>query len=310
MSAAVALQARPVQATPDSTGTSNYGGSLQAIQYHYDVNREFYRLWLDESMTYSSALWEEGDDLARAQQRKIQHHMTQARVDNAHAVLDVGCGWGGLMRAVAQLPAVESVVGLTLSEDQAGYVRGLGLKRAQVRLESWTEHKPVSPYGSIISVGAFEHFTKPEDSTEEKIAVYRDFFRRCASWLTPDGRMSLQTIAFGSMKREEASEFINNEIFPASDLPRLDEIARAADGIFEIVLVRNDRLHYARTFEAWAQNLRARRAEGIALVGEEVEKKYERYLKQSSMGFYMGKLALYRVSLRPITPRWATMAAV
>jgi len=305
MNGSVELEASPAQAL----SAQDYGGSAQAIQYHYDVNREFYRLWLDESMTYSSALWEKGDDLVAAQKRKIRYHLAQSHADDARSILDVGCGWGGLIRLAADLPSVERIIGLTLSEDQAAYVRGLGLEKAEIRLESWTEHEPELPYDSIVSIGAFEHFTKPEDSTEEKIAVYRDFFRRCASWLTPDGRMSLQTIAFGSMKREESSLFINNEIFPASDLPRLDEIAAAADGIFEIVQVRNDRLHYARTFEMWAQNLRSRHTAAAALVGEEVTKKYERYLKQSSMGFYMGKLALYRVSLRPISPRWATMAA-
>ncbi|MCW7541681.1 cyclopropane-fatty-acyl-phospholipid synthase family protein [Aquabacterium sp. A7-Y] len=297
-----------VQPRPHEDAESGYGGSAHAIQYHYDVSREFYRLWLDETMTYSCALWEDGDDLARAQHRKIDYHLAQARAAHARTVLDVGCGWGALLRAAANCAMVERVVGLTLSPDQAAFVRSLGLRNTDVRLESWTAHEPIAPYDAIVSVGAFEHFAKPEDSVADKIAVYRDFFRRCHAWLSVDGRLSLQTIAFGSMKREEASAFINNEIFPASDLPRLGEIAEAADGILEIVQVRNDRLHYAKTFEVWAQNLRAHRDAAIDRVGEDVVKRYERYLKQSSMGFYMGKLALYRVTLRPISARWATMA--
>jgi cyclopropane-fatty-acyl-phospholipid synthase len=288
---------------------SDYGGSAVAVRYHYDVGRDFYRLWLDETMTYSCAFWDEGDDLASAQKRKIEYHLAQARADSARSILDVGCGWGGLIRTVAQRPRIERIVGLTLSEDQADFVRGRGIENADVRLESWTEHESAEPYDAIVSVGAFEHFAKPEDTVGEKIAVYRDFFRRCRSWLAPDGRLSLQTIAFGSMKREDASVFINNEIFPASDLPRLDEIATAADGTFEITQIRNDRLHYAKTFEVWAQNLRARRKEALTMVASDVVSRYERYLKQSSMGFYMGKLALYRVTLRPISDRWATMAA-
>lgn len=298
------------KAQPGSSETApEYGGSARAIQYHYDVSRDFYRLWLDETMTYSCAMWREGDDLLTAQRRKIAHHLSEVRGDRARSILDVGCGWGGFLHSATQQPNLERAVGLTLSEDQADFIRTLSLDKTDIRLESWTEHRPTAPYDAIVSVGAFEHFVKPEDSVKQKIDVYRDFFERCRSWLTPEGRMSLQSIAFGSMKREEASAFINEEIFPASDLPRLDEVAAAADGIFEITQVRNDRLHYAKTFEVWAQNLRAHREEAVALVGADVVRRYERYLKQSSMGFYMGKLALLRISLRPISERWPVMAA-
>jgi cyclopropane-fatty-acyl-phospholipid synthase len=296
----------------DAARDGDYGGSASAVQYHYDVGREFYRLWLDETLTYSCALWDDAtpdEDLRAAQVRKIDHHLAQARAERAEAVLDIGCGWGGLIRRLTERFAPEHVVGLTLSEDQAAYVRGMSIANADVRLESWTRHEPLRSYDAIVSVGALEHFTKPEDSVPEKIATYREFFEKCRGWLTPEGRMSLQTISYGSMNRKEASAFINNEIFPASDLPRLAELAAAADGIFEVSLVRDDRLHYARTFQAWANNLRLHRAEATALVGEDVTKRYERYLKQSSIGFYMGKIGLLRLSLRPIVAGWAAMSA-
>jgi cyclopropane-fatty-acyl-phospholipid synthase len=287
-----------------------YGGSAEAIRYHYDVGRDFYRLWLDETMTYSCALWDgDDDDLHRAQSRKIAHHLDRARAGGAAGLLDIGCGWGALVQAADRLPDVEHIVGLTLSRDQADHVRTLGLGKVEVRLESWTEHVPRSSYDGIISVGAFEHFAKPEDSVEEKIRTYRHFFERCRDWLAPGGRMSLQTIAYGSMRREEASQFINTEIFPASDLPTLAEIAAAAEGVFEITEVLNHRLHYARTFEQWAANLRRRRAEAMDLVGEVVVQRYERYLKQSAIGFYTGRIGLLRLALRPISTRWNEMAA-
>jgi cyclopropane-fatty-acyl-phospholipid synthase len=291
-----------------SASSPVYGGSARAIRHHYDVGRNFYALWLDETMTYSCALWQEGDDLAKAQLRKIDYHLSQSRAERARSILDIGCGWGGLMRSAVGYPSVENVVGLTLSEDQADFVGALALDKAHVRLESWTEHEPECRYDSIVSIGAFEHFAGADDSPARKVATYRDFFERCRAWLTPGGRMSLQTIAFGSMRREEASPFISKEIFPESDLPRLEEIAAAADGILEITRVRNDRLDYARTVAAWAQRLRATRTEALALVGADVVGRYERYLKQTSMGFYVGKLALYRVSLRPISDRWPAMA--
>jgi cyclopropane-fatty-acyl-phospholipid synthase len=291
---------------------SDYGGSAEAIRYHYDVGRAFYALWLDETMSYSSALWESPtttEPLAAAQHRKIAHHLENARASRARRLLDIGCGWGGLMRAAAQLPNVEQIVGLTLSEDQAACVREIGNPKFEVRLENWVDHRPAAPYDSIVSIGAFEHFAKPSDTIEEKIKVYRDFFSACRSWLAPEGRMSLQTIAYGTMKREEASQFINQEIFPDADLPTLAEICTAAEGVMEITAVVNHRLHYARTFETWAANLKKNHAQAVKLVGEETTVRYERYLTQSSTGFYMGKIGLLRLALRPIGSSWRQMAA-
>ncbi|MBT2323911.1 class I SAM-dependent methyltransferase [Variovorax paradoxus] len=293
-----------------ATAVAEYGGSAQAVQYHYDVGRAFYQLWLDESLTYSCALWTHGEDdtLQLAQQRKIALHIEAARAASADSVLDIGCGWGGLLRQLSACGTGKRIVGLTLSVDQAAYVRSMKLPGAEIRLESWTHHTPSAPYDAIISVGALEHFAKPDDTIEKKVAMYRDFFRRCSDWLAPEGRMSLQTIAYGTMKREEASEFINTEIFPSADLPTLGEIVQAAEGVFEITTVWNDRLHYARTFAAWAENLRRRHDEAVAVVGEELTRRYERYLTQSSVGFMMGKIGLLRLALRLVSRKWSTLA--
>src|SRR4051812_32338619 len=101
--------------------------------------------------------------------------------------------------------------------------------------------------------------------------------------------MTLQTIAFGDMKREEANDFINRDVFPDSDLPFLGEIAVALEGLFEIAVYRNDRLHYARTADRWSMNLRRHRAQAVSLVGEERVDRLERYYRLISMGFRMGK---------------------
>ena len=73
--------------------TAAPGASAEAIGYHYSIGNEFYRLWLDKTITYSGALWEEGDTLEAAQFRKLDYHLTQARVQPGARVLDVGCGW-------------------------------------------------------------------------------------------------------------------------------------------------------------------------------------------------------------------------
>ena len=274
--------------------------AASAIRHHYDVGHDFYRLWLDDSMTYSCALWEGDDDtLEAAQERKLRLHLDAIRADEAGSVLDVGCGWGSLLRRLTQDHGVERAVGLTLSDDQAAVVERAGYPGVEVRTESWTDYEPDAPFDGIVSIGAFEHFATPDDSPAERARVYRAFFERCRGWLTDDGALSLQTIAYANMARADASEFIQREIFPDADLPTLAEIATAAEGVFETRWLRNDRLHYARTLEEWGRRLRRRRDEAIELVGPEIVARYERYLKHSAFGFRMGKLCLLRIAFDP-----------
>jgi cyclopropane-fatty-acyl-phospholipid synthase len=190
-------------------------------------------------------------------------------------------------------------VGLTLSREQADFVGTAGYPGVEVRTESWTQYQPDARFDGIISIGAFEHFARPEDSPSAKIAVYREFFTRCRDWLNDDGVLSLQTIAYANMSPGQASAFIQQEIFPQADLPTLAQIAAAAEGVFELRTIRNDRLDYAWTCEQWAQRLRANRAEALDLVGPEVVARYERYLKMCSIGFRMSKICLYRLVLTP-----------
>ena len=282
-----------------------YGGSAEGIRHHYDIGNDFWALMLGPSFTYSAALFARPDeDLEAAQIRKINWHLVSAGVDQAKSVLEVGCGWGTIMRRLSERPEIERIVGLTLSDAQAEYLRNLALPRVEIRVENWAVHNPAKPYNSIISIGAFEHFAKHEETKEEKLTVYRDFFERCRRWLSPNGSMSLQTIAYGNMQREAASSFMNTEIYPESDLPYLSEIVESVEGLFEVVAVRNDRLDYARSYDAWGMNLRRRRKEAVAMVGEEQVVRFEKFFKLGSIGFRMGKLGLLRFTLRPITDSW------
>jgi cyclopropane-fatty-acyl-phospholipid synthase len=285
-----------------------YGGSAAAFRHHYDIGNEFWPLMLGPSFVYSGALFEgPEDDLEAAQRRKNDWHMASAAVDNARSVLEIGCSWGTILQRLAERPAIERIVGLTLSAAQADYIASLGLPspRVDVRQENWTTHEPAAPYDSIISIAALEHFTKPEETEAEKLSVYRDFFERCHRWLSPGGRMSLQTMAFGNMRREEASGFVSKDVNPDSDLPFLSELVAATEGLFEITALRNDRLDYARTYEAWSANLRRNRERAIATVGEPQVRRFERFLKMSALGFRSGKLRLLRLALRPVTNDWS-----
>lgn len=282
--------------------TENPGASLEAIHHHYDIGNDFYRLWLDSTLTYSGALWEEGDTLESAQLRKIDFHVTQARAHGAKSVLDVGCGWGSVLRRLVDVHGVERAVGLTLSDAQVEWNLAFNHPRIEVHLESWSDHTPDAPYDAIISLGAFEHFARLASSNEEKVEGYRAFFSHCHEWLKPGGWLSLQTMAYGDLRRDKnhSDLFIADEIFPQSDFPRLVDIAQASEYIFEPVLIRNDRWDYVRTYREWFERLRANRAEAVRLVGEKIVTRYERYLRTFSYSFDLGAFTLLRLAFRRI----------
>ncbi len=274
--------------------------AAEAVRHHYDVGNAFYDLWLDDTRTYSCALRDGVDDiLESAQERKLAFHLDAIDARNASAVLDIGCGWGSILERLALTHRVPRSVGLTLSEEQAAFVAERAYPGVEVHVQDWREHEPEGHYDGIVSIGAFEHFARPADSVDEKTGRYREFFVRCRDWLAPGGALSLQTIAYANMSRDDASGFMQQEIFPHADLPTLAEITTAAEGVFEIRRMHNGRLDYAWTCEQWARRLRARRAEAVDLVGADVVARYERYLKLSALGFRMNKIGLLRLVMTP-----------
>jgi cyclopropane-fatty-acyl-phospholipid synthase len=274
------------------------GASAQAIQAHYDTGNAFYELWLDPTRTYSCALWDDAETLEEAQIRKIDHHVAESRAAGAERVLDIGCGWGSVLKRLTREHSVGRAVGLTLSEAQLKFIEAEELDGVEVRLESWADHAPSQPYDAIISIGALEHFVRPETSSEDRIGIYRRFFERCRELLRPGGSMSLQTMAYGGIGRFKSSALAS--IFPESDLPRLSELADAMERKFEIVRMRNDPQHYADTVRVWLDAMKRHREEIVALVGEERTVEYEHFLYAGIKGYEAGVFNLYRFTLRRV----------
>jgi cyclopropane-fatty-acyl-phospholipid synthase len=247
----------------------------------------------------------DSESLERAQERKLEYHIQQARATAADRVLDVGCGWGALQKRLVNVHKVRLATGLTLSENQADWIRSMGLPGVEVRVESWSDHVPTTTYDAIISIGAFEHFAKPSSSRIDRLGGYREFFELCYRWLRPGGWMSVQTIGLGAVDRGTEGQFVAENIFPESDLPRLGEIADAVEGLFEIVLVRNDRSDYKRTNQEFRARLRRNWLAAIGLVGEETARRFDKYFRLSAAGFHLGTTNLYRITLRRVArPRF------
>lgn len=285
---------------------SGHGASAEALQHHYDLGNDFFELWLDRGLWYTCALWadEDNDSLESAQARKVDYLIDAAGAAGTDRVLDIGCGWGGTMRRLVDARGVGTAAGVTLSPAQRDYIEAWSDERCPVYLEDWADHTPDVPYDAIVAAGVIEHAVKFGRPRSDKVAAYRTFLTKCHQLLRPGAGMALQTIAKGNVPLDQDAfddlAFISTDIFPESDVPRFAEVAHAAEKLFEIKAVRNDRTHYARTCREWHRRLRENHEQAVAVVGEHVVEQYERFLAASTRQFERGQLTLLRFTLRRV----------
>jgi len=259
-------------------------------------------------MMYSSAMWADAadrTDLERAEQQKIDFFA--ARVlpgPGPWRVLDVGCGWGGNLRRLAEAHQITHATGLTLSPAQADYLAQHPIPGADIRLEDWNDHGPGEPYHAIFSFGAFEHFARDGTTGPQRIAAYRRFFRSCMEWLVPGGRLGLETIAHDGapdtntpLGRGPLGDFVLS-LYPESLCPHLGEIVLSFEPFFELEVLRSDPGDFARTCRAWLTALREHEREAAAIVGAPVVQQFRRYLAASEIQFRTRIVTNYRLILR------------
>lgn len=278
---------------------------FEDVQAHYDLSDDFFRLFLDHTQTYSCAYFERDDmTLEEAQIAKIDLSLGKLDLEPGMTLLDVGCGWGGVLNRAVEKYDV-NVVGLTLSRNQQAHVAKLldesGSPRTKrVLLEGWEQfHEQVD---RIVSIGAFEHFGRDR---------YEDFFKMAYAALPPGGVMMLHTIVKPSdeeykeralpmtMTKLKFFKFIMDEIFPGGDLPQVVTVEKHAIAAgFEVTRVQPLRLHYARTLDIWSATLESRRDEAIAIQSEEVYDRYMRYLTGCAELFHKGYTDICQFTLK------------
>ncbi len=236
----------------------NKSRDAKAIQYHYDVSNEFYALWLDREMVYSCAYFKTGDeDIHTAQAQKLDHICRKLRLEPGDRLLDIGCGWGALVRWAAKHYGVDAT-GITLSRNQHRLANeriaaeGLG-ERCRVLLQDYRDVPGEAQYDKISSVGMFEHVGM------KNLPVYFGTIRR----LLKDGGIALNhgITAIDPDSRAVGlggGAFIGKYVFPHGELPHLSLALRemAAAGL-EVMDVETLRLHYAKTLWHWSARLEA-----------------------------------------------------
>jgi cyclopropane-fatty-acyl-phospholipid synthase len=267
----------------------------EAIGFHYDVSNEFYQLWLDEQMAYSCAYFAApDDDLDTAQRNKFDHICRKLGLRAGQRLLDIGCGWGGLLMHAARHYGIRGE-GITLSQNQLSLalerIEAAGLQdRLTLRLQDYREMKGAESFDAIVSVGMVEHVGRK---------MLPAYFQQAYRLLKPGGLFLNHGIGLGPEPLPAHSgSFIQQYVFPDTDLISIGAMLDFAEKIlFEVRDVESLREHYAMTLRHWVHRLKARRQDALRYVDEAAYRVWELYMNGCAYGFQIGQLSVYQTLL-------------
>ena len=294
-------------------------GSTQAeVAVSYDVDNEFFRLWLDERMNYTCGIFDDADlgpptpagqrvpgNLEKAQIAKLAWHHDHAKLSPDKSVLDIGCGWGANIEYLAIDRGVRDVHGITLSPAQHAEIGRRKIPNVTSHCVSYLDYVPDRKFDAIISICMMEHICSPEEARAGKaIDMYRNYFRLAHEWTKPGAYFSLQTILRNRVPRikEDIRDvgWMTYTIFPGGITPRLEEIISAVNPYWEVVECQTRRVHYQRTCEHWRQRLFDHRATIEKKWSPQLFADYDRYLSTCVRAFDKHYQSLAQYQLRRI----------
>jgi cyclopropane-fatty-acyl-phospholipid synthase len=269
----------------------------RAVTHHYDVGNEFFALFLDESMTYSCAIWSRGaKTLEEAQETKRELVCTKLALKEGERVLDVGCGWGSFAVHAAERHGVH-VTGITLSEPQAAGARkraeAAGVAdRVDIRVMDYRELAG-ERFDAIASIGMVEHVGA---------TMIDAYAATLARLLEPGGRLLNHGISRLRYGEPEAGPFSERYVFPDAAPLHLSRIQAALEKTgFETRHMEGLRMDYAQTLREWLRRLEANREEALRIAGPERMRVWEVYLRAARRGFETGFTSVYQVLADRVT---------
>jgi cyclopropane-fatty-acyl-phospholipid synthase len=266
--------------------------AFDVAERHYDLGNELYSAMLDERMVYTCGYWRNSDDLASAQEAKLDLVCRKIGLCEGMSVLDLGCGWGSFAKFAAERYGAK-VTGVTISKEQVelGRYRCAGLP-VDIRLQDYRD--VTGSYDAVISIGIMEHVGAKN---------YRTYVKLVDSCLAPDGVAFVHTIG-GNRSRRDIEPWIHKYIFPNAVLPTISQLGAALEGIFVLEDVHNFGPDYDRTLMAWDENFRAAWPKLKARYDERFYRMWRYYLCMSAAGFRSRQLQLYQLVLtRTGTPQ-------
>jgi cyclopropane-fatty-acyl-phospholipid synthase len=281
----------------DQVGRQTQRNNRDYIQFHYDLGNEFYQLFLDPEMQYSCAYFTDWNNtLEQAQLDKMEMICRKLRLQPGERLLDIGCGWGGLVCHAARRYGVRAH-GVTLSQSQFDYarekVRRQGLE-SRIKIELCDYRALDGRYDKIASIGMYEHVG---------IKNYPAYFGKINSLLCDRGILLNHGITRPAKRSQSRFRRIRPEqrlilkyIFPGGELDHIGHTCESLEACrFEVHDVEDWREHYYLTTRHWCRRLAARREEAVRLVGPERYRLWELYLAGVSLAFYDNSARIYQV---------------
>ena len=265
-----------------------------AVTYHYDTSNDFFACYLDERMVYTCAYFESPeDDLDSAQEQKLDLVCRKLRLREGERLVDIGCGWGGLVLHAAERYGVDAL-GITLSEPQAELanerIRAAGLEdRCRVEVRDYRELDAPASFDKVVSICMFE-------AVGEELLP--EFFARAAALLKPGGVFLNQGVArsyhFERSARRGPS-FMERYVFPDGGIVPISTALRAAEQAgFEVRDVESLREHYELTLRHWVARLDERAEDAIRATNEGTYRIWRLYMAGSAFGMKTGRLNVYQ----------------
>jgi cyclopropane-fatty-acyl-phospholipid synthase len=264
----------------------------QAISFHYDLSNEFYQLWLDPAMVYSCAYFKTAhDSLEDAQIHKLDYLCRKLGLRPGERLLDIGCGWGGLILHATRNYSVHAT-GITLSQSQLRLaeqrIQQAGLSsRCEVRILDYRDARQLGQFDKLVSVGMVEHVGE---------AALPEYFRCAYELLKPRGVFLNHGIGRPGNRQKPAEQtFTDVYVFPDGDVvPISSMLGYAEKAGFEVRDVENLREHYFFTLVEWLRRLEEKEDRAKEFIGELKYRIWRLYLAGSAYYFQAGKLDLYQ----------------
>jgi cyclopropane-fatty-acyl-phospholipid synthase len=269
------------------------------IEIGYGIANEFFRLWLDQRMHYSCAVFDpEHTTLEQAQRNKCSILADFAEVTADKHVLDIGCGWGANLEYLVRDRMVRRAHGITLARAQYDEIQSRKLPGVWVDCIDYRKFAPSQTYDGLISIEMADHLVSPREQMEGRaVQIYRQYFDTVARWVKPGAHFGFQAILRDRVPRGrkdlEDLKFTADVIFPGGLNPRLEELVSACGHSWEILQVVTRRENYGRTVAEWQRRFLANRTAimnngwGCRMMsnGDTVWNNYERYLSTTVRAF-------------------------
>jgi cyclopropane-fatty-acyl-phospholipid synthase len=255
----------------------------EEIDRSYSVSNDFFRLWLDENMHYTSGAYDRpGMTLEEAQENKARVLYDFAELDATKTVLDIGCGWGSAIECMTRY-GVKEGHGITLSTEQVAYCHDRKIPNAKFWLQDYALFNPPIKYDGLVSIEMIDHLCSPAQARRgEAVNLYRAYFNKLAEWVEPGACFGFQAILRNRIPRArkdlEDLAFTADIIFPGGLNPRIEELIQAISPKWELERLIMRRMDYRHTTNEWWQRLQKHEATIRAQWGDQVYEDYDRYL--------------------------------